>query len=63
MAKETSCKIEKGNLIMVIPLDEKGSASSSGKMTMHASTAGFTGTGCELNGKEIRVNLNVGTKN
>jgi hypothetical protein len=51
-------KIEKGNLVITMPL-EKPTPSASGKTMVVASTHGNQKTGVEIDGKEVIVGVNA----
>lgn len=60
---EATFKIEKDTLVITVPLDKKGTPSSTGKTMVHGSTRGNTNTGLQVNGKALIVGLNAYTKN
>ena len=51
-------KVEKGNLIITIPL-QKAHQSKSGKTLLIATTRGFWKTEAEVEGKKVSVSLNA----
>lgn len=52
-------KIEKGQLVITIPLNKKPQPSKSGKSLVVASTGGFVSTSAEVGGKEVKLSLNA----
>lgn len=53
-----NAKIEKGNLVVVIPLQEP-TPSASGKTLVVASTHGNQATTVEINGQKVVIGLNA----
>jgi hypothetical protein len=53
-----NAKIEKGNLVIVIPMQEP-TPSASGKTLVVASTHGNQPTTVEINGKRVVIGLNA----
>lgn len=54
-------EIKGGNLIITVPFDEKGKASSSGKSLVHATSSGNRETEVKVNGKPLYVGVNAYT--
>ena len=55
------CTLEQDGAVLVIriPFSPKGSASTSGKSRLHASTHGFQASTVAVEGRPVRVSLNA----
>ncbi len=63
MSKAISAKVEGGNLVITLPLNQSGNLSATGKTRVHASSHGNQATTVEVNGKPLIIGVNAYTKN
>jgi hypothetical protein len=54
-----TAKIEKGNLVITIPLEEDPQPSQSGKTLVVASTRGFAKTTAKVDNKDVSISVNA----